>query len=46
MQHVLRQPEFDEYGLLRDPADWTPEKIAVRAGGIASDKGPEGDFDD
>jgi TusE/DsrC/DsvC family sulfur relay protein len=25
MQHVLRQPEFDEYGLLRDPADWTPD---------------------
>jgi hypothetical protein len=25
MQQVRRQPEFDEYGLLRNPADWTPD---------------------
>ncbi len=29
-----------------DPAQWTPEKIAEKAAGIESDKGPEGDFDD
>ena len=25
MGQALRQAEFDEYGLLRDPANWTPE---------------------
>lgn len=33
-------------GRLEDPADWTPERIAERAGAIPSDKGPAGDFDD
>jgi fructose-bisphosphate aldolase, class II len=31
---------------IENPEDWTPEKVAQRASGIASDKGPEGDFDD
>lgn len=31
---------------IEDPAEWTPEKIAARAGDIVSEKGPEGDFDD
>ena len=31
---------------LEDPEQWTPAKIQSRAALIASDKGPEGDFDD
>ncbi len=31
---------------IEDPNEWSPEKIAERASLIASDKGPEGDFDD
>lgn len=31
---------------IEDPADWTTEKIILRAATIESDKGPEGDFDD
>ncbi len=31
---------------IEDPAKWTEDKIRERAAGIASDKGPEGDFDD
>ena len=31
---------------LEDPDEWTPEKIKKRAASIATDKGPEGDFDD
>ncbi len=31
---------------IEDPQGWTREKIIERAKGIASDKGPEGDFDD
>ena len=31
---------------ITDPADWTPEKITERAGRLAGDKGPKGDFDD
>jgi hypothetical protein len=29
-----------------EPGEWTEEKIRVAASKIASDKGPEGDFDD
>jgi hypothetical protein len=29
-----------------DAADWTTEKIIARAASIATDKGPEGDFED
>ncbi|MDR2945773.1 MAG: class II fructose-bisphosphate aldolase [Candidatus Adiutrix sp.] len=28
------------------PAEWTPEKIAQKAAALASDKGPDGNFDD
>ncbi len=28
------------------PDEWTPDKIAAKAAGIVSDKGPEGDFED
>jgi fructose/tagatose bisphosphate aldolase len=31
---------------LEDPAEWTPEAIAAKAAGMASNKGPAGDFDD
>ncbi len=31
---------------LEDPARWTREKIIARAKTLASDKGPEGDYDD
>lgn len=31
---------------IEDPQEWTQEKIIERAKTIASDKGPEGDFDD
>ena len=31
---------------IEDPLQWTKDKIIERAGGISSDKGPEGDFDD
>ncbi len=31
---------------IEDPDEWTPDKMVQRAAAIASDKGPEGDFDD
>ncbi len=31
---------------IEDPADWTPEKIAVRAAEIVSEKGSKGNYDD
>ena len=31
---------------IENPEDWTTDKIVERASAIASDKGPEGDFDD
>jgi hypothetical protein len=31
---------------LEDPAEWTPEKIAVRARSVQGDKGAAGNFDD
>ncbi len=35
MGQLLRHPEFDEFGLLKDPRDWSPElahKLASDAG--------------
>ena len=31
---------------IENPAEWTREKILERAGSLARDKGPEGNFDD
>ncbi len=31
---------------IEDPAQWTPEQIAIKAAGIQSDKGPAGNFED
>lgn len=31
---------------IEPPEDWTPERAAVKAAGLVSDKGPSGDFDD
>ncbi len=33
-------------GRIENPDDWTPAKIAEKAGAIDGDKGPEGNFDD
>ena len=35
-----------EDGRGENPDEWTPEKIREKGAAIASDKGPEGDFDD
>lgn len=37
MDQALHQVEFDEYGLLRDPRDWTPELARQ----LAADQGME-----
>jgi hypothetical protein len=31
---------------IEDPAEWTPERIAVKAAVLNSDKGPAGSFED
>ncbi len=33
-------------GRIEDPAEWTPEKIRIKAASIDSNKGAQGDFDD
>lgn len=46
---ILAAGSFDlgpKVGRIENPEEWTPEQISKRAAGIASDKGPEGDFDD
>jgi len=34
MDELFKNPEFDEYGLLRDPADWSPA-LAQKLAGLA-----------
>ena len=49
IEAILSAGTFDpgpKVECLRDPADWTTEKIIARAASIATDKGPEGDFED
>ncbi len=49
IEAILSAGTFDpgpKVECLLDPADWTTEKIIARAASIATDKGPEGDFDD
>ena len=46
---ILEKNSYDmgpKVGRIEDPAQWTGEKIAQRAGSLGSDKGPTGDFDD
>ena len=49
IETILRTGSHDpgpKARLIEDPGQWTAEKIRKRAGGIASDKGPAGNFDD
>jgi fructose/tagatose bisphosphate aldolase len=46
---ILQKGSFDlgaKAERLEDPAEWTPEKIIARAATLATDKGPQGDFED
>ena len=46
---ILRANSYDpgpKAGRIESPADWTPEKIAVRFLSVEADKGAKGDFDD
>jgi len=49
IEAILKAGSFDvgpKGSLIEDPAHWTREQIIERAKTIASDKGPEGNFDD
>ncbi len=49
IEEILHAESYDlgvKVGCIEDPAQWTGEKIAERAAGMDTDKGPEGDFDD
>jgi len=49
IEEIIKSGSYDpgsKVDRIEDPQEWTPEKIAQKAGNIASDKGPEGDFDD
>jgi len=49
IEEIIKSGSYDpgsKVDRIEDPQEWTPEKIAQRAAGIESDKGPEGDFDD
>ncbi|HEX9078049.1 MAG TPA: class II fructose-bisphosphate aldolase, partial [Desulfuromonadaceae bacterium] len=49
IEAILRAGSHDvgpKGSLIEDPAHWTKEQIIERAKGIASDKGPEGNFED
>ena len=46
---ILQKGSFDlgaKAERLEDPAEWTPETIIARAATLATDKGPQGDFED
>ncbi len=46
---ILDKGSYDmgpKVGRIEDPAQWTGEKIALRAASLGTDKGPAGDFDD
>jgi fructose-bisphosphate aldolase class II len=49
VEAILEAGSFDigpKVGRIEDPADWSAEKMAQRAGALHGDKGPVGDFDD
>ena len=49
IEAILRANSYDpgpKAGRIESPADWTPEKIAVRFLSVEADKGAKGDFDD
>ena len=49
IEEIIKSGSYDpgpKVDRIEDPQEWTPEKIAQKAGNIVSDKGPEGDFDD
>ncbi|HKK00402.1 MAG TPA: class II fructose-bisphosphate aldolase [Desulfotignum sp.] len=49
MAQILHTSSHDPGGkaeTIESPEEWTREKIMVKAAGISSDKGPEGDFED
>jgi fructose-bisphosphate aldolase class II len=46
---ILKSSQYDpgsKAQRIENPEQWTPEKIVEKAKGLASNKGPEGDFDD
>ncbi len=49
IEAILKAGSYDpgpKVGRIENPDDWTPAKIAERAGKITSDKGSSGNFDD
>ena len=49
IEAIIKAGGYDlgpKVGRLENPAEWTRDKIVVRAASIASEKGPAGDFDD
>jgi fructose-bisphosphate aldolase, class II len=49
IQNILSVGSYDagaKTERIENPEEWTPEKIAQKAAGMDSDKGPSGDFDD
>ncbi|MGO9566163.1 MAG: ketose-bisphosphate aldolase, partial [Desulfomonilaceae bacterium] len=49
IEAILKAGSYDlgpKASRIEDPAEWTEEKIRKKAGSLAGDKGPKGNFED